>query len=178
MKRSELADLHYITPIENVPSIRRRGILCKRAAKTLRPVSVAMEEIQEIRANKAVPGGRSLHDYANLYFCARNPMMYKRSARHAGLCVLRVSTAVLDLPEVVIADGNAASKYTAFWPSPEGLAKVDRALVFAEDWTDPNQIVGWQKKVAKCAEVLILERVSPDLIIGVTCPPKTSPAKT
>jgi hypothetical protein len=171
VRRSELDELHYITPIENVPSILRRGILCKKRAKPLRPVSVAMEEIQEIRANKAVPGGRSLHDYANLYFCARNPMMYKRSARHAELCVLRVNTAALDLPDVVIADGNAASKYTAFWQSPSGLAKVDRDFVFAENWTDANQIVRWQKTAAKCAEVLVPERVPPDFIIGayVSC---------
>ncbi len=98
-------------------------------------------------------------------------MLYKRSGRHAELCVLRISTDVLGLPEAVIADGNAASKYTAFWPSPSGLAKIDRDLVFAEDWTDANQIVRWQKTAAKCAEVLVPQRVPPNLIKGayVSC---------
>ena len=55
-----------------------------------------------------------LHEYANLYLCARNPMLYKRRESHGTLCVLRVSTDVLDLPGVVLTGGNAASDYTAF----------------------------------------------------------------
>ena len=172
MRRSDLTELCYITPIANIPSILGVGILSKNKAKKLKPASVAMKQIQKIRARKAVPGARPLHDYANLYFCARNPMMYKRSSMHAELCVLRVSTDVLDLLGVVIADGNAASRYTAFWPSPSGLAKVDRALVFAEDWTDADQIVRWQKTAAKCAEVLVPDAVPPRFMIGacVSCP--------
>lgn len=131
-----------------------------------------MPEIQEIRANKVVPGGRALHDYANLYFHARNPMLRKRAVRHAELCVLRVSTDILDLPGAVITDGNSASGYTAFRQSPAGLAIVDRDLVFAEYWTDADQIVEWQKKRAKCAEVLIPGEVPPRFFVGayVSCP--------
>jgi ssDNA thymidine ADP-ribosyltransferase, DarT len=55
-----------------------------------------MTEIQDLRANKKVPGGRPLHEYLNLYFHARNPMMYKGHDQHESLCVIRVSTNVLD----------------------------------------------------------------------------------
>jgi len=164
--RSDLEELHLITPIANMPSILKHGILCKRRAKPLKPVSIAMEEVQAIRANRAVPGGRPLHDYANLYICARNPMLYKRRSHHLELCVLRVDPAVLNHPGVVIADGNAASSYTAFWPAPAGLAKVDRELVFAEYWTDSNQILKWHKARVKCAEVLVPDRVEPRFIVG------------
>jgi len=172
VRRSELVEFHYIVPIANVRSIMKRGILCKNRAKRLRPESVAMEEIQEIRANKVVPGGRLLHDYANLYFHARNPMLRKRASQHTELCVLRVSTEILDLPGAVITDGNSASGYTAFRQSPAGLAIVERDLVFAEYWTDADQIVAWQKKRAKCAEVLVLGEVPPRFILGayVSCP--------
>jgi hypothetical protein len=172
VNRSDLEELHYITPIANIPSIMRRGILCKNRANPLNPVSIAMNEIQQKRANKAVPGGLQIHDYANLYFCARNPMMYKRSARHAEICVLRIDTSVLDLKGVVIADSNAASNYTGFWPSPMGLIKVHGPWVFADDWTDANQITRWQKTAAKCAEVLVPTAVSNDRITGayVSCP--------
>jgi hypothetical protein len=47
-----------------------------------------MPEIQRRRAGRVVPGGRSLHEYVNLYICARNPMLYLRRAMHAKLCVL------------------------------------------------------------------------------------------
>jgi hypothetical protein len=60
--------------------------------------SVAMAQIQDRTRLIRVPGGRPLHEYANLYICARNPMMFKRRSDHGALCVLRVSTAVLDLP--------------------------------------------------------------------------------
>jgi ssDNA thymidine ADP-ribosyltransferase, DarT len=172
VNRRDVKELHYITPIANIPSILRYGILCKNRASSLNPVSIAMQAVQLRRANKGVPGGLQIHAYVNLYFCARNPMMYKRSSMHAELCVLRIDSAVLDLKNVVISDGNAASNYTAFWPSPAGLAKVNGPWVFADDWTDANQITQWQKTSAKCAEVLVPTIVPPDSIIGayVSCP--------
>lgn len=107
MKREELEELYYITPISNVPSICVRGILSYNQAKPVRHESCAMQEIQERRARVIVPGGKQLHDYANVYFDARNPMMYKRKENHVDLCILGVSAHVLDLPRVVIADCNA-----------------------------------------------------------------------
>ena len=171
MRRSDLNELHYITPIANVPSILKNGILCKNRAERLKPASIASQAIQGTRANKSVPGGLAIHDYANLYFCARNPMMSKRRDQHREICVLRVSTEVLDIPNVVIADSNAASKYTAFWASPSGLSKVTGEWVFAEYWTDPDQITQWRKAAAKCAEVLVPRRIEPNMIQGayVSC---------
>jgi hypothetical protein len=98
-------------------------------------------------------------------------MMSKRRGQHEDICVLRVSTEVLDLPDVVIADGNAASKYTAFWPSPSGLAKVNGDWVFAEYWTDQDQITYWRKASAKCSEVLVPDSVPPRMVVGayVSC---------
>lgn len=118
-------------------------------------MSVALPGVQERRESKVIPGAKPLHEYVNLYICARNPMMYLRRSQHEALCVLQISPAVLTLPGVVIADGNAASGPTAFWQSPSGLSKVDRDTVFAEWWTDPNEFVLWENRRVKCAEVLI-----------------------
>ncbi len=98
-------------------------------------------------------------------------MIYKRRDSHMELCVLRVSQAILDLSGVVITDGNAASNYTRFLPSPYGLSEVDETLVFATYWTDANQIEQWRKKRIKCAEVLVPNRVPPHHILGayVSC---------
>jgi hypothetical protein len=166
MIRSDLPELQFITMISNVPSIMEHGILSHQLVSQFWHASIAMAEIQARRATKRVPGGRPLHEYANLYLCARNPMLYKRKEAHQELCVLRVSTEVLDLPGVIIADGNAASDYTAFWPSPAGLSRVDKDLVFAEYWTDEDQIRAWQKGRVKCAEVLVPDRVAPHLVLG------------
>ena len=99
-------------------------------------------------------------------------MMYKRRTQHQTLTVLRVSPAVLDLPGVVVSDGNAASGYTRFASASGGLSIVNRERVFAENWTDPDIIEQWRRSSAKCAEVLVPDRVGPEFLRGayVSCP--------
>ncbi len=171
MERHELTELHYITPIANVPSILNLGILSHNRAKRVPHESVAMNEIQDRRARVTVPGGRKLHEYVNLYICARNPMMYKRQTQHQGLCVLRITPNVINIAGVVITDGNASGDYVRFSAAPKGLAIVDRDWTFADDWRDPDQIQYFRKKAAKCAEVLVPDKVKPDYITGayVSC---------
>ncbi|MBX6773430.1 MAG: DUF4433 domain-containing protein, partial [Chloroflexi bacterium] len=114
MERRDIPELHYIVHIDNVPSIMTHGILSHRRAQRLEHISVANPSVQEIRDRKRVPGGRWLHDYVNLYLCARNPMLYVlvRTMGHDELCVLRVSAELLDLPTTIMTDGNAAKNYT------------------------------------------------------------------
>lgn len=159
MKREELEELHYIVPIVNVPSICVHGILSHNKAETVEHESCAMQEIQDRRAKVIVPGGKPLHEYANLYFHARNPMMYKRKKNHIGLCILVVSTDVMDLPGAVITDCNAASDIALFKPAPNGLDIVDRDLVFAESWIHYNPIETYYHRLVKCAEVLVPNKV-------------------
>jgi len=169
MKREELPELHYLTLIANVASILRRGIISHRRATKVHHESVAMQEIQERRKKVEVPGGRPLHEYVNLYICARNPMLFLivKKRPHEQLCVLRVSTDVLDLPGVVIADRNASSDHVRWAAAPAGLSIVDRDLVFAEYWTHPNdQIEEWRHKSIKCAELLVPDRVDPGYVMG------------
>jgi len=176
MKRNELEELHYITTIRNVPSIMAKGILSHKRVGKINHNSVAMEVIQERREKKVVPGGRPLHEYVNLYINSRNKMMYKvlcgAKIQHADLCVLRVNTEILDLPDVVVVNQNAASDYAGFYPSPGGLRKIDRDLVFAEYWTHPNNpIEELLHGSIMCSEVLVPNRIDPGLIMGayVSC---------
>lgn len=175
MKRADVKELHYITHIDNLRSISQYGILCHRKAKKVLCQSIADPEIQKRREKVVIPGGkRKLHDYANLYFNARNPMMYKRKDMHEELAVLRIDSAILDESEVVISDGNAASDYVKFHTSPEGLKYLDKNLIFAEYWTDPNRITAYRRRFAICAEVLVRDSVPPKFIMGVcVCTQKT-----
>jgi len=93
-------------------------------------------------------------------------MMYKRQAQFEELCVLRVSPKVIDLPGVVVCDRNASSEYAIFKAAPNGLEIVNKEWTFAEYWTDPGQITEWQKKAAKCAEVLVPDKVDSVYITG------------
>jgi hypothetical protein len=164
MEREDLQELHYITPHCNLPSILQHGLLSNVRAARHRPASVAMQEIQDRRSEVTVPGGLKLHEYVNLYICARNPMLYKRLDQRDQLCVLSVSPDVLDLPGVVVTDGNASGDYVRFAAAPGGLQIVNRDLTFAQFWTDPDVIQYYRKKSAKCAEVLVPNRVDPRFI--------------
>lgn len=86
-----VTELHCIMPIANAHSVMTNGILSHEQAAKLAHRSVAMAEIQDRRDKVHVPGGLRLHQYANLYFHARNPMMFKRKDQAGSLCVLRVS---------------------------------------------------------------------------------------
>lgn len=166
LHRDDLEELHYITPINNIPSILQHGILSHKRADRMDHETVALQEVQDRRKDKRLPTGKWLHDYVNLYICARNPMMYRRRNLHQDLCVLRISPEVLDIRGAVVADRNASSDYAAFYPSPEGLKKVNGELVFSEFWTHSDQIAEWEHKSIKCAEILIPGRVDLAYIMG------------
>lgn len=158
--------LHCIMPIANLASVLEHGILSYDRAAKLRHLSVAMQPVQDRRDIKSVPQGLRLHQYANLYFDARNPMLFKRRGEVATLCVLAVSRDVLSLPGVVIAGQNAASDYVRFL-HPDQWEAIDFDDVFAKDWTHPgNRMRYYQHKSRKCAEVLVPRRVAPELIVG------------
>jgi ssDNA thymidine ADP-ribosyltransferase, DarT len=166
MTRAELDELGYIVPIATVPSILQRGILSHRRAERIEHDSIALQNVQDRRAGKAVPKGRPLHEYVNLYICPRNPMLFKRKNSHEQICVLRVSPGVLDLPNVVITDVNAASDYVRFRPAPAGLSIVERDRTFAERWTHDDQIEKWRHSNQKCAEVLVPDVVRAPYVVG------------
>jgi hypothetical protein len=166
MNRADITELYYITPIMNIPSIVSYGILSNHHASRIGHVSVAMEEIQERRKDKKIPGARTLHDYANLYFDAHNPMLSKRRGQNESICILRINPGVLDMPGVIIADRNAASGYARFYPVTEGIEALDKDLVFARFWTHSDPLEEWRRKSIKCAEVLVPDRVEPGHILG------------
>jgi len=159
-------ELFYITPIENIASILVHGLLSNEATAGIQHRSVAMEVVQERRDGVKVPNGLKLHQYVNLYFDARNPMMFKRKEQVDKFCVLSIKPEVLNIPGVVIADRNASSDYVYFMPSPGGLEEVDFDLVYCEDWRDPDLHRYFIKKSTKCAEVLVPHALLPEYITG------------
>ena len=161
-----VTEFQCIMPLANVPSVLEHGVLSYERAAKLEHRSVAMPEVQDRRDHKQVPGGLKLHQYANLYFHARNPMLFKRKDEAAGLCVLRVSTAVCGLEGVVLTDSNASSDYVRFLhPSQWKLLNFD--AIYAMDWRHPNDPVAYYRhRSRKCAEVLVPHRIEPGLLLG------------
>jgi hypothetical protein len=161
-----VTELHCIMPIDNIESVMMHGILSYERAARLPHRSVAMQPVQDRRDKKEVPGGLRLHRYANLYFHARNPMLFKRLAESAGLCVLQVSIQVLKVPDTVITDQNAASDWVRFL-APSQWRELSFDDIYAADWRHPGDPKAyWRHKSRKCAEVLVPHRVDPALLTG------------
>lgn len=166
MDRENLTELHYITHIDNLPSIFKNGLVCNTRSVKLQHVSIALPNIQDLRSKVKIPNGLRLHEYVNLYLHARNPMMYVRKDMHHDLAVLRISTEILDTTGAIVTDGNASSQYTAFYPSPAGLQYIDSDKVFAEYWSSDDQIQHWNNKRLRCAELLIPYHLPSEFIFG------------
>jgi hypothetical protein len=93
-------------------------------------------------------------------------MMFKRKDFHEELCVVRVTKDILNLPQVVITDGNASSDYVRFYAVSEGLRVIDRERVFARYWTHNDPIEKFRHVFEKCAEVLVPDKVPKEFILG------------
>lgn len=174
MRRDQIGELFYISHVENVASILRTGILSHNRAVRVAHRVVDLEAVQDIRSNIRVSRTRMLHDHANLYVCGRNAMMYHVVGHNPidQACLLRVSPDVLDLEDVVVADGNAARQYqTRFWEPIAGIAALDFDQVHAEYWTQhPTAAECYEHKRIKQAEVLVPDWVDPQYIIGAYVP--------
>jgi hypothetical protein len=137
-------------------------------AAKIEHISVAMEDVQDVRAGVRVPGGLRLHQYANLYFNARNTMMFKRHGNHQKLGVVSIKSAILDTPGVVLSDCNAASVgFAEFGTSDEILPKLGLTEIFAESWNHSDYYEKRRHKARMCAEVLVPRRIAPEAIRGV-----------
>jgi hypothetical protein len=173
MGPDELRNFHYITHITNLDSILERGIVCHSRADSLPHKSVANEEIQARRAIRRLPNGRRLHDYAPLYIDARNAMLYLLALNGGDktLGVIEVSRDVLRIPGTLITDGNAASgevlsSSNIFTPE-EGVRTLRVEDVYCESWTSPDPYVKQERKRKRMAEVLVPDRIDPDLLLRI-----------
>ena len=161
-----VTEFQCIMPLENIPSVLEHGILSHEQASKLAHLSVAMQVVQDRRDLKQVPGGLKLHQYANLYFHARNPMLYKRKDTAETLCVVRVSTEVRNVNGVVFTDCNASSDYVRFY-HPSQWALLNYEEIYATDWRHANNPIAYYRhRSRKCAEVLVPHCVEPKHLTG------------
>jgi hypothetical protein len=169
MERERLNELHYITHLDNLPSICSLGVLSNRRAARVGHRSVADPEVQDRRKRKRVPSGLLLHDYANLYVTARNPMLYKRirDGQIDELCVVRISTAVLNLDGVVVTDRNAAKFGCGFKSPSEGIDDIDGELLTRTYWGDGDALERERCWNTKFTEVLVPDRVPAGCLQGL-----------
>ncbi len=175
MDINDIRELYFITPITNVPLILQDGILSHNEARRINHRSIAEQGVQERRQKKKIPGtNKRLHDYANLYFDAHNPMLSARRHLNDSICVLRIKSDVLSLAGVIITDQNA-SRDCWFKPVNEGLSLLKHSEVFAEFWINRDDFIEEDRlKGIKCAEVLVPDYIHPNYIFAAYVANKTA----
>jgi O-acetyl-ADP-ribose deacetylase (regulator of RNase III) len=164
-KKPEIKGLYYITHIENLRSILSQGILSHRYVEDHDVKYKAIYDVEIVgnRKSKTTPDGRSLWEFANVYFQPRNPMLY-RVAHEKGLdeiVVLGLYPRVLEIPGAYITNGNAANNATSFFGYKDGINAVTQiwGIINSEWW---NSLDGSKRKIM--AECLVPGIIPPDLI--------------
>ena len=178
--------LYYITHKDNLKSILKYGIFSHRHAEKwgllgrliAKKTVIYDKDIINIRRDKKFKD-RSLWDYANVYFQARNPMLYQviKKFRSEEIVLLQINPDIIKLPGAVVTDGNAASESTDFFENEsikKSLNNLDDTLFNRDYWTD---IYDGKRKIM--AEVLIPNKIPSKNIIGIyTDSQKTSKSIT
>ena len=162
--------LYNIQSIFNILSIEENGILSHKLSCGIQHSDLSNPDVQGRRDIKSTPFGIKLHEYANVYFDYWNPMLYilcKHNPRE-NICILKISSEILDIQGCVISDCNAASGYARFQSPDSGLNDLEWDLVYAKYWkkSEENEYSNMHRKSVKCAEVLIPNSVSTDFIEG------------
>lgn len=162
-KTPEIKGLYYITHVDNLPSILQHGILSHRLVQErgIPYTPIYDAAIVSNRQTKTAPDGKSLWEFANVYFQPRNPMLYRvlheKDATH--LVVIGLRPQVLLNASAFIALGNAASGTTEILPSAEGCKRISEIWgAINSDWW--NAVDGSKRKIM--AECLVPGSIAPD----------------
>lgn len=149
-RKAVIKNLFYITHISNVPSILENGILShgQVEADNINFTPIYDAGIVSNRKKRETPDRKSLWEYANVYFQPRNPMMYRvvHEKTSKDLAVIGVKPSILQLPDVLVTDGNAANNPTLFYNASDGLKVVEAQwqVIQAEYW---NELDGSKRKI-------------------------------
>lgn len=163
-------ELYYITHVNNLQSILGIGILSHERIQQLelKYTSIYDEDIISRREYKLTPAGKSLWNYANLYFQPRNSMLFKvvhdSQINEENLVVIGVLKKVLREHGVLITDGNAANYPTQFYSYSEGLEMLKHQwpIIQGESW---NEGIGTKRKMM--AECLVPVQVKPNFLCSL-----------
>ena len=164
-------EFYYITHIDNLDSILHQGILSRSRSKKRNLWNkikfsstkyIHNEDVLQRRKNKTLKN-KSLWDYANVYFQARNPMLYTVISKFKpeNIVVLQINSDIIQGDNIGIADGNAASENTQiFEDKNQGLNALNLEQFEKEFWNESD-------KRKLMAELLVYECIPKEKIIGI-----------
>lgn len=169
-------ELYYITHLSNLPSILDHGILSHVLVnvKKIPHRRVYNEQVIVRSEKRVIREGKTLLEYANLYFQPRNPMLYEVfHGRKENVVVLGIDPSILyENKNIVISSGNAASNESELYFRNDfeenewkNLITKIRKQVDLEYWSEYD---GTKRKIM--AELLVPDRVDPYYIREIYVP--------
>ena len=163
---------YYITHKDNLKSILKKGILSRSQTKENLWTKIFKQGIKSIHSEDVVQRrkdtqfrGRSLWDYANVYFQARNSMLFsvKEKFGKENIIVLQINSDILNIPSAGITDGNAASQSTNFFEDIDrGLSVLNQNQFDKQYWSDKDD-----SKRTIMAEALVPDQIPKEKILGI-----------
>jgi len=169
----KLRGLYYITHIDNLPSILKRGLLSHRKVveEKVDFTRIYDEEIVANRKEKKVPDGPPLWDFVNLYFQPRNAMLYRvrffSGLNMEDIIIFGLKRSILERNDIFVTTGNAASPYTEFFSSKEASKHIKAIQEKADkEWWASED--GSKRELM--AECLVPDNVSSEYISEIYVP--------
>ncbi|RRR71280.1 MAG: DUF4433 domain-containing protein [Candidatus Viridilinea halotolerans] len=165
MKKPEITGLYYITHINNLPPILQHGILSHAAAQNHAYTPIYDGQIVTNRQQLTAPDGRSLWDFANVYFQPRNPMLYRvMQGQKGAIAILHLRPDLLNEPNIFVTTGNAASQSTSILAVKDGLTQLRQmwSIINSEWWKEED---GSKRKIM--AECLVPQCIPPRFIATI-----------
>jgi O-acetyl-ADP-ribose deacetylase (regulator of RNase III) len=179
MAKQSVKGFYYITHIDNIHSILLYGILSHRQVeKRSFPITRIYDpEIVANREDRNTPDGKSLWEYANVYFQPRNPMLYKviSETDKKNIAIIGISPQILDIDNSFISLGNAASTLSPILDIEKGLEQITGEYwpIINNDWWKTED--GTKRKIM--AECLIPDFIPPAQIHSIYVTNQTTAEK-
>ena len=165
MAMAKTACVYYLCHIDNLATILERGVLSRSKVEQ---EEIAHSDIHHSgvlgRRDKQLPNGRMLKEYVNLYFCARNAMLYRVICNlgRENLIILQIDPAIIQSPDTYVSDRNAAASSAHFYPARDYQKIIDFKILKKAYWSDSDDT-----KQRMMAEVLVPDQIASDKIIGI-----------
>lgn len=165
MKKADIKGLYYITHVNNLKSILEQGILSHARVEEQGVPFTPIYDAQIVsnRRNRLTPNGKSLWQFANLYFQPRNPMLYRvmNEKNKKDIAIIGVNPEILNRSDVFLSTGNAASEPSEILSVKEGVSAIAPTWkIIQSEWWNPDD--GSKRKIM--AECLVPDCIPPEYI--------------
>ena len=172
--------LYHITHIDNLEGIiNSGGIICKNSVTGMNHSNIAFDNLQNRRANTAVPVAPSgtLHDYVPFFFCTKPPMLFTISRNNVpgaentqnSIIYLVTNTSAVEQARIpfVFTDGHAIMALTEFFKDVQDFDKIEWESINATYWADTEEDPDRKRK--KQAEFLVHKQAPLSLFGTIVC---------